>query len=381
MHIAINTRFAWYGYQEGYGRFTREVCSRLPGLAPEDAFLYLDDRPHAGRLSDAPNLRQRSIGPPARHPLLWKLWYDLRLPAVLRRERAEVLFSPDGICSLHTSVPQVVAIHDLAFLRDSSYLPAAQYQYYKWHTPRFIRQARRVVTVSACSRDDIHRHYPFAVGKVEVVPNAADPAFRPMGWEERSAFREAHTEGREYFLCVGSVHPRKNLVNLLRAFSVFKRRQRSNMLLLVAGRMAWRNGEFERMLSTFRYRHDVRLLGYVPQERMAGLMASAWALVYPSLWEGFGIPVLEAMQSGVPVVCSGNSSLPEVAADAGLYFDPLQPEDMGRQLSLVFRDEALRARMVARGLELARGYSWDTSARRLLAILREAAGHPPNPYL
>jgi glycosyltransferase involved in cell wall biosynthesis len=123
------------------------------------------------------------------------------------------------------------------------------------------------------------------------------------------------------------------------------------------------------------------MLGYVPQERMAGLMASAWALVYPSLWEGFGIPVLEAMQSGVPVICSGNSSLPEVASDAGLYFDPLQPEDMGRQLSLVYRDEALRARMAARGLEIARGYSWDSSARRLLAILREAAGHPPNPYL
>jgi glycosyltransferase involved in cell wall biosynthesis len=379
MRIAINTRFAWYGYEEGYGRFTRELSSRLPHAAPDDEFLFLDDRSHAGCLSDAPNLRQRTLGPPARHPLLWKLWYDLRVPSALQQGRADVFFSPDGICSLHTSVPQVVAIHDLAFLRDNSYLPALQRLYYKVYTPEFIRRARKVVTVSECSREDIHRHYPFARGKVEVVYNAADPSFAPMSWEERAAYREALTEGREYFLYVGSVHPRKNLVNLLRAFSLFKKRQRSNMLLLVAGRMAWRNGEFEQALSTFRHRHDVRLMGYVPRDHMPGLVASAYALVYPSLWEGFGIPVLEAMQSGVPVVCSGNSSLPEVAGEAGLYFDPLQPEEMGRQLSLIYRDEALRSAMVARGLERAQRFSWDESARRLLAILHQAAGHPSNP--
>lgn len=379
MRIAINTRFAWYGYQEGYGRFTRELCSRLPPAGPDDDFLYLDDRRHEGSLSDAPNLRQRTLGPPARHPLLWKLWYDLRVPSVLRRERADVFFSPDGICSLQSSVPQVVAIHDLAFLRDASYLPWSQYLYYKAYTPRFIRQARKVVTVSECSREDIHRRYPFSRGKVEVVYNAADPVFVPLAWEDRVAFREAWTEGREYFLCVGSLHPRKNLLNLLRAFSLFKKRQRSNMLLVLAGRPGWRNGEFERALATYRHRHDVRLMGYVPKERMPALMASAYALVYPSLWEGFGIPLLEAMQSGVPVVCSGNSSFPEVAGDAGLYFDPLQPEDMGGRLSLVYRDETLRSAMIAGGLERCRRFSWDDSARRMLALLHEAAGQDPIP--
>lgn len=379
MKIAINTRFAWYGYEEGYGRFTRELCSRLPLAAPGDEFLYLDDTRHQGTLSDALNLRQRTLGPRARHPLLWKLWYDLRLPFTLRRERADVFFSPDGICSLHSPVPQVVAIHDLAFLRDPSYLPRWQYHYYKAHTPRFIRRAKKVVTVSECSREDIHRNYPFSRGKVEVVYNAADPSFVPLAWEDRFAFREAWTEGREYFLCVGSLHPRKNLLNLLRAFSLFKKRQRSNMLLVVAGRTGWRNGEFERALSSYRHRHDVRLMGYVPKERMPSLMASAYALVYPSLWEGFGIPLLEAMQAGVPVVCSGNSSFPEVAGDAGLYFDPLQPEDMGGQLSLVYRDETLRSAMVARGVERSRRFSWDDSARRLLALLREAAGQAPIP--
>jgi len=374
MRIAINTRFAWYGYEEGYGRFTRGLCSRLPTACPADEFLFLDDRRPAGLLSGAPHVRQRVVGLPARHPLLWKLWYDWSLPMVFRGEQPDVFFSPDGMCSLRTSVPQVVAIHDLSFLQDDRFMPWSHRQYHKTYTPLFVQQAQRVVTVSTFSQEDIHRRYPFSKGKVDVVYNAADPSFQPMSWDARAAFREAFTNGQEYFLYVGSVHPRKNLIGLLRAFSIFKKRQQSNMLLLLAGRMAWKNQAFEQALSNFRYRHDVRVLGYVPNEQMPALVGSAYALVYPSLWEGFGIPVLEAMQAGVPVLCSDNSSLPEVAGEAGLYFDPMLPEEMGDRLLRIYRDEGLRTKMVRQGLERARQFSWESSVRRLREVLAAAAG-------
>jgi glycosyltransferase involved in cell wall biosynthesis len=379
MRIAVNTRFAHYGYEEGYGRFTREVARRLAGLDAEDRLLFLNDRPVSEPLHKGPNVETVTLGPPARHPLLWRCWYDWRVPARLRSFGADVFFSPDGICSLRTSVPQVVAIHDLSFLHFPGHMPRAQRAYYMEKTPEFIRKAARVITVSAFSRDDIHRHYPFSQGKVEVVHNATGGLFRPMSWEDRQQWKESHTGGREFFVTVGSIHPRKNLVNLLKAFSLFKRRHRTNMMLLIAGRLAWQHEDFQKALSAFRFRDDVRLTGYLSAAELASTVGSAYALVYPSLWEGFGIPVLEAMRSGVPVLCSGNSAMPEVAGEAGLFFDPLQPEDIAQQMSRIFRDEAERDSLVRRGLSRADAFTWESSAGRVRRVLAEAAAG--NAYL
>ncbi len=374
MRVVINTRFANYAYEEGYGRFTREISRLLPAISEDDDFLFVYDREAGRGIAEMERVTHHVAGPPARHPILWKLWYDFRIPAFLRRQRADVFLSPDGLCSLRTSVPQVMVIHDLAFLHYPSFLPRWQQSYLAWHTPACIRKAARVVTVSEFSRADILRHYPFAEGKLEVVHNAADPAFVPLDWTERQQSMDRYAEGCAYFLVVGSIHPRKNLINLLKGFSIFKKRQRSNMKLVITGRMAWQHGDFEEMLSRYVYRADVKLTGYLPASEMPALVGGAYALVYPSLWEGFGIPVLEAMQSGVPVLCSGNSALPEVAGEAGLFFDPLQPEDIAGQLSRVYKDEPGRAVMIRRGLERASGFRWEDSARRVSDILREAAG-------
>lgn len=379
MRIAVNTRFAHYGYEEGYGRFTREIARRLAESGEGDRLLFLNDRPAAGEIDAGGRSETVTLGPPARHPLLWRFWYDWRIPARLRSFGAEVFFSPDGICSLRTDVPQVVAIHDLAFLHFPGHLPAVQRRFYMKRTPEFIRKAARVVTVSEFSREDIHRHYPFAEGKVEVINNACGGLFRPMGWEERQEWKDRHTDGREFFVTVGSIHPRKNLINLLKAFSLFKRRHRTNMMLLIAGRLAWQHEDFGKALSSFRFRDDVVLTGYLPAEELASTVGSAYALVYPSLWEGFGIPVLEAMRSGVPVLCSGNSAMPEVAGDSALYFDPLQPEDIARQMSRVFRDESERDSLVRLGLARSEAFSWDASASRVRRVLADAASG--NAYL
>lgn len=373
MRIAINTRFSNYAYEEGYGRFTREISGRLAMASDADEYLFIYDRALREDLPDNPRRSAHVLGPPARHPLLWKFWYDVRLPAFLRKHRVDVFLSPDGLCSLRTKVPQVMVIHDLAFLHFPAFLPVWQQKYLAWHTPACIRKAAKVITVSEHSRSDILRHYPFAEGKVEVVHNAADPVYQPIDWDERQLAMDRHADGCAYFLVVGSIHPRKNLINLLKGFSIFKKRQRSNMKLVITGRMAWQHGDFEEMLSRYAYRSDVRLTGYLPAEEMPTLVGGAYALVYPSLWEGFGIPVLEAMQAGVPVLCSGNSSLPEVAGEAGLFFDPLQPEDIAAQLSRVYKDEPGRSEMIRRGLERASAFRWDDSARRVSEIMREAA--------
>lgn len=379
MRIAINTRFANYGYVEGYGRFAMELSHRLALSGGSDNYLFIQDRPSSVVSDDPPNVQRLTVGPPARHPLLWKFWYDVRIPLLLKSRQADLFFSPDGICSLTTRVPQLLAVHDLAFLHHPEMMPRAQRLFYERNTPRFIRKASRIVTVSEFSRQDIIRQYPFAAGKVDVVHNAADPILTPITPEQAFGWKEEFSEGREYFLCLGSIHPRKNLINLLKAFSLFKKRQRTNMLLVIAGRMAWKHDEFTRALSGFKFRHDVVLTGYVTRQRLRMMLGSAYALVYPSLWEGFGLPVVEAMQAGVPVLCSDNTSMPEVAGDAALYFDPLQPEQMGMQLSRIFKDEQERGRMILRGLERAKAFNWDDAARRVREIMSEAVHAGINP--
>jgi glycosyltransferase involved in cell wall biosynthesis len=169
------------------------------------------------------------------------------------------------------------------------------------------------------------------------------------------------------------VHPRKNLVNLLKAFSGFKKRQKTNMKLVIAGRMAWQHEEFTHVLSTFKFRNDVTLTGYISQEELVKLMGSAYALIYPSVWEGFGMPVLEAMQAGVPVLCSGTSALPEIAEDAALFFDPLKPDDIGLQMAHVYKDEQARSLMIDRGLKRAGSFSWNQSCKLVREIMEDAA--------
>jgi glycosyltransferase involved in cell wall biosynthesis len=173
-----------------------------------------------------------------------------------------------------------------------------------------------------------------------------------LTWSEKENWKEHFTGGCEYFLYVGSIHPRKNIINLLKAFSGFKKRQKTNMQLVITGRMAWQQEDFTKALSTFKFRKDVKLTGFIPQDDLIKVIGSAYALVYPSVWEGFGMPVLEAMQSGVPVLCSGTSALPEIAGDAALYFDPLKPDDMGEQLAHVYKDEHARSLMIEKVLNV-----------------------------
>jgi glycosyltransferase involved in cell wall biosynthesis len=162
-------------------------------------------------------------------------------------------------------------------------------------------------------------------------------------------------------------------MNLLKAFSLFKKWQNSNMKLLVAGRLAWKYVNLIEKLKTYKYRDDVVLLGYVSEEQLQQLTASAYALVYPSLFEGFGLPILEAMQSAVPVICSQTSSMPEVGGDAALYVDPQNPDDIAKQMLKLYKDEALREEMIKKGLERAKEFSWNRSAELLWNLIMDAS--------
>ena len=369
MRIAINARFSGYPNAEGYARFIRGIMSPLVRSFPQDEFVFLSDQRNPEPVITASNTSAIGAGPRARHPLLWKYWYDFVLPGLARRARADCLFSPDGFCSLNSSIPQVLAIHDLAFLHYPDGISRLQLAYYKYYTPKFIRAAKQIITVSEFSREDIMRHYPQSKNKISVVPNAADDSFVPLPFEEKELCKQKISGGTEYFLYIGSIHPRKNLVTLLKGFSWFKKRHQSNMKLVLAGRMAWKNESFITQLESYKYRDDVVLAGYLEEKEMKTVLASAYALAYPSIWEGFGLSLLEAMKSGVPLIAANNSALPEIAGSAAFYADPADAEAWGRGMGLMYKDETYRNKLIQNGFERASYYSWDKSALALYEVL------------
>jgi glycosyltransferase involved in cell wall biosynthesis len=363
MRIAVNAIFLQKNQLEGYGWFVQEVFSRLAKEYPEHEFIFLFDRAYDPGFVFEKNCTAVVVKPAARHVLAFKYWYDLAAAAEVRRQKADVWVQPYGFCSLTSSVPQLLFVHDISFKHFPKQVSWHQRWYYQWGTPRFLKKAKQVLTVSEFSKKDILAHYPIDPDKISVASGASRSIFHNIHWAEKDAIKSGYADGREYFLFVGGIHPRKNLLNLLKAFSLFKKWQKSNMKLLVAGRLAWQYEGLIEKLKTYKYRDDLVLLKYVSDDELAKITASAYALVYPSFFEGFGLPILEAMQSGTPVICSNTSSMPETAADAALLADPNDPASIAKQMLAVYKVETLRDELVQKGKLRAADFSWDITAK------------------
>jgi glycosyltransferase involved in cell wall biosynthesis len=373
MNIAVNTRLLLKDRLEGIGYFEQEVFIRIAMKNPDHRFFFFFDRPPGVNMVLPPNVSPVIIGPPTRHPLLWKYWFDFKLKPALKKINADVFVSPDGYLSLTTKVPQCLVIHDLGFLHQPAAYKRSHLFYLRYYTPRFIRKAKVVATVSAFSKNDIITHYKTPAEKIEVVYSAVKDSFHPVTEQEKIAVKEKYTGGQEYFIYAGAIQPRKNLLNLLKAYSLFKKRQRSNWKLVLAGRLAWKNDEFLELLKTYKYKQDVILTGYLPEEEIVRLIGSAYALVYPSFFEGFGVPVLEAIKCGVPALTTIGSSMEEIANDAALYFDASNPVSIADKMMLIYKDENLRTRLLERGKNINTKFSWDKTAELVWqSIIRTA---------
>jgi len=378
MNIAVNARFLLKGKLEGIGYFTQEVFNILARQYPEHRFYFLFDRPYNKDLIVSNNIHPLGVPFPTRHPILWKYWYDIKLPLILRKIKADVFVSTDGFCSLNSKVPQCLVVHDLGFLHQPAAYKKSHLWFYRFFTPKFLRKAKTLATVSEFSKTDIVDSYHIKPEKIRVVYSAAKEIFRPLPFEEQWAIKEKHAGGKEYFLYAGAIQPRKNIINLLKAFSVFKKRQKSEMKLILVGRIAWKNTAILQSLKTYKYRQDVILTGYLEETELVKLMSACYAFIYPSVFEGFGVPVIEAMKCQTPVLTSANSSMQEIAEDAALYFNPADYQDIADKLMLIYKDENKRAQLVEKGKHVADRYSWDRTANLLWHSILDAVPDKTN---
>jgi len=305
------------------------------------------------------------VHPQARHPILFYLWFEWSLPFMLRKYKADLFLSTDSYLSLRTKVPTCLVVHDLAFEHYPEHYVTSHRLYWKHYSPLFARKATRIATVSTYSKTDIVDKYKIDPAKIDVVYNGAHSEYRPLTPEQREAAKAEFADGCEYFVFAGAIHPRKNILNLLKAFVAFKKHQRTNMKLIIVGRPAWKYDEVEEMKNNMPFKDDVRWVGYQNIDNLSRIMGGAYALVYASLFEGFGIPILEAMQCDVPGIVSNTSSMPEVAGDAALLTDPTDAMDIAEKMHLLYKDETLRKKLVENARRQVQKFSWEQSASRL----------------
>ncbi len=374
MRIAVNTRLLLQGKLEGIGWFTHQTLERMVRKHPEHEFIFFFDRPYDPSFIFAPNVTPVVIPPQARHPLLFYMWFEWGVPYMLRKYKADVFLSPDGYMSLSTKVPTCLVIHDLAFEHYPEHFVRSHKMYWRHYSPRFARKAARIATVSTYSKDDIVKHYGINADNIDVVYNGAHAEYRPLSWQEREDAKTKYADGCEYFVFAGALHPRKNIVNLLKAFIAFKKRQRSNMKLVIVGRYAWKYEEVVEMREEMPFKDDVKWVGYMHVDELSKVMGGAYALVYPSLFEGFGIPILEALKCEVPAIVSNTSAMPEVAGDAGLLVDPTDVQDIAAKMEMLHKDETLRKKLIEASKEQVKKFSWDQSADRLWDCLMKCVG-------
>ncbi len=321
-------------------------------------------------VAQAESLRYRRARWPTHRPAARVLWEQLAQGRALRAVGADLAHGPVFVGPLVAPCPVVVTVHDLSFLRYPHLFRPANRLYLRLFTRLSVRRARRVIAVSAHAAEETARLLGVARGNIRVVYHGVDPIFRPLPPEEVAAFRVRRSLPERFVLFVGTLEPRKNLARLIEAFA--RAGPDSRTALVLAGARGWYDEEIFAAVERLGLSARVHFPGYVPNDELPLWYNAADVFAYPSLYEGFGLPVLEAQACGTPVLTSSVSALPEAAGDGALLVDPYDVEAIAEGLHRLLTDEPLRETLRRRGLEHAAHFSWPRTAAQTVAVYQEA---------
>ncbi|PKN53647.1 MAG: glycosyltransferase family 1 protein [Deltaproteobacteria bacterium HGW-Deltaproteobacteria-13] len=361
MKIAVNARMLTQRNPGGIARYAHETLKRITDRHREHEFLFIVDRPFPGRDAYPGNVAVvRTF--PSFHLLLWYPWFELSVPRILKKFEADLFLSPDGYCCLSTAVPTAVVIHDLNFHHNPEDMPVLISRYYNHFFPRFAKKAKTIATVSEYSKRDIVNLYGVPPEKIIVTYCGAGETFCPLPEEEIRKVREEITGGAPYFLSVGAIHPRKNLVRLIEAFEKFKIETADRTKLVLVGPLLFKTGEVFKAWRRISHKEDVIFPGVVSEAQLRRIYSGAHAFMFVSCFEGFGMPALESMGCEVPVVAAAGTSLPEVCGDAALLVDPFSVDAITGAMKSICFDETLRKNLVEKGKARIKFFDWDKTA-------------------
>lgn len=377
MEIVVNTRLLIRDKLEGIGWFSYETLKRITRDHPDDHFIFLFDRDFDEEFIFSDNITPLILSPQARHPFLYYWWFEYSVAGILNKLKPDLFLSPDGYLSLRSECKQLAVMHDINFEHYPKDVPFLEHKYYTHYFPRFAKRADRIATVSEFSKKDISATYHLDTSKIDVVYNGCNTVFKPVSEEHQKRTKQKFSMGCDYFLFIGALHPRKNISRLLEAFDKFKEQSAGNVKLVIVGKKYYWTKAIKRTYINMKFREDVVFTGRLDTEELRDVTASAIALTYVPYFEGFGIPILEAMNCDTPVITSNVTSMPEVAADAALLVDPFSVDAIANAMVYIYKDQDMRNALIQKGRERKLNFSWDKTADLLWkSILKTVKSDP-----
>ena len=347
---------------EGIAVHAYNVLKRITVAHPEHQFLFLFDRPYDEEFIFSSNITPVSLMPQARHPILFYLWFEYSVGRVLRHAKPDLFYSPDGFLSLRADTPSISVMHDINYEYYPEDLPKMAAWYYKHYFPKFMAKASQILTVSEFSKQDIIKHYNINPAKIDVVYNGADEAYKVLNDTEKVAIKQKYSNGKDYFIYVSALHPRKNVKRLLEAFDKMKESSGSDVKLILVGPAYFKNSDMMSVYEQMKHKQDVIFTGRLEVNELCKVVGAAFAMAYISYFEGFGIPIIEAMQCEVPVITSNVTSMPEVAGDAALLIDPFSVDSIAEGMLKVLKDAAVRKDLIEKARLRKNVFTWDRTA-------------------
>jgi glycosyltransferase involved in cell wall biosynthesis len=373
MHIGLNAHLLSLsrGYRAaGINWYIYNLLRHLPNVGNQHRYTaFLGDKKAKQAF---PELETKMTFLPTANPAVRIFWEQTVQPVQLLKEGIDLLHSLAFVQPMFLSCPGIITIYDLSFILFPERFHPLKRLYLRWGTHYSARRAQRIIAISASTKRDITQLLGIADKKVDVIPCGVDEDFQPLGNQQALGdFRRKRHLPERIILFVGTIEPRKNLTALLKGYALLKKRIHPPRLV-VAGAKGWHHEKVLSAVEELDLRADVIFPGYIPQEELPLWYNAAELFIYPSLYEGFGLPPLEAMACGTPVITSNTSSLPEVVGEAGILVNPDSVEEIGEAMQRLLTDNSLRAEMKRKGLDRAREFSWQEAARGTVKVYEQA---------
>jgi len=347
-----------------------ETFIQLAKLHSEHTFLFFYDS-ETSHSTLPENIIPLVITPQAAISLKWKICYNLKLSASLKKNKADIFISEKFI-SLKTKIPQILLSPDLTYIFYQALIDKKHFSFYKNNIPKFLNNARKIVVNSHYFKNEIIERFKIEEQKIEIIYPEIKKISDTISQEEREVIKEKYTEGNEYFIYNGIISTEQNLLNLLKAFSFFKKRQRSKMQLLLTGKPGEKYDEFVRSLQSYRFKNDVKVLEGVSPNETEKILSFAYAMLYVPFYEAEGIEVIEAMKMEAPLIVSETGILKEYCGDAALYVDPNNFNAIAEKMMLLFKDELKRKELIEKGRLQVKLFENKNPIFELFEIIKEA---------
>jgi glycosyltransferase involved in cell wall biosynthesis len=371
VQIVVNTRLLIKNKLDGIGWFTYQTLKRICQNNPQVHFIFLFDRNFDETFIFSNNVTPVILGPPARHPFLYCVWFQFSVKSFLNKMKPDLFVSPDGFLVLGAKCKQLAVIHDLNFLhypQDNKWLTA---KYYNYFFPKFARVAARIATVSEFSKQEISSHYQIEPNKIDVVYNGINEFIKPLNAAEKQQTKIKYSNDADFFLHLGSLSPRKNIPNLIKAFALFKKETGSEIKLILAGAHFWGLEKIKQVIRETNLESEIIFTGRLDNADLAALLGAAKALLFLSYYEGFGIPLIEAMEANVPIICSNITSLPEIAGTAAITVNPFNLDEIKNAMKKLDEDEMFVIELIKKGQIQKQNFSWNKTADLLWQSILE----------